>query len=159
RYLVNDATVEKLGALLNENPNGVLVFRDELVGWMRTMDREGHENDRSFFCECWNGTGSYTYDRIGRGTTHIKAVCISILGGMTPGPLQTYLREAFARGASDDGLIQRFQLMVYPDVAAEWRNVDRWPETAAKQRAFEIFRDLARLDLDELQAHRPEHDG
>ncbi len=159
RYLVNDATVEKLGELLNENPNGLLLFRDELVGWVRTMDREGHENDRAFFCEAWNGTGSYTYDRIGRGTTHIAAVCLSILGGMTPGPLHAYLREAFAHGASDDGLIQRFQLMVYPDVAMEWRNVDRWPETAAKRRAFDTFKELARLDLELLQAHRPEQNG
>ena len=30
RYLVNDTTVEKLGELLNHNPNGLLLFRDEL---------------------------------------------------------------------------------------------------------------------------------
>jgi putative DNA primase/helicase len=27
RYLVNDTTVEKLGELLNQNPNGLLLFR------------------------------------------------------------------------------------------------------------------------------------
>ena len=32
RYLVNDSTVEKLGELLNENPNGLTLFRDELTG-------------------------------------------------------------------------------------------------------------------------------
>lgn len=36
RYIVNDATVEKLGELLNENPNGLVVERDELgAGWQR----------------------------------------------------------------------------------------------------------------------------
>ena len=111
RYVVNDSTVEKLGELLNENPNGVLLFRDELSGWLRTMDREGHENDRAFFCESWNGTGSYVYDRIGRGTVYIPAACLSLLGGIQPGPLQGYLQEVFGRGATDNGLIQRFQLM------------------------------------------------
>jgi hypothetical protein len=70
RYIVNDSTVEKLGEILAENPNGVLTFRDELTGFLRTLDREGHENDRGFYLEGWNGTGDYTYDRIGRGTLH-----------------------------------------------------------------------------------------
>jgi hypothetical protein len=48
RYVVNDATVEKLGEILAENSNGVLTFRDELTGFLRTLDREGHENDRGF---------------------------------------------------------------------------------------------------------------
>src|SRR6266851_2930744 len=65
RYLVNDTTVEKLGELLNHHPNGLLLFRDELSGWLHTMDRPGHENDRAFYCEAWNGTSAYTYDRIG----------------------------------------------------------------------------------------------
>ena len=72
RYMVNDSTVEKLGELLNQNPNGLLLFRDELTGWLRTLDREGHENDRAFYLESWNGNGSYTYDRIGRGRLTLK---------------------------------------------------------------------------------------
>jgi len=44
------------------------------------MDRPGHENDRAFYCEAWNGTSAYTYDRIGRGTVHIRAACLSVLG-------------------------------------------------------------------------------
>lgn len=154
RYLVNDTTVEKLGALLGENPRGLLVFRDELAGFLNTMDREGHEGDRAFYCEAWNGTGSFTYDRIGRGTVHIEAACISILGGLQPGPLHAYLREIFGAGAKDDGFIQRVQLMVYPDVTTAWRNVDRWPDAEAKTRAFEVFRQLAHGDPGDLGAHR-----
>ena len=134
RYLVNDATVEKLGMLLNENPNGLLVFRDELVGLVRMMDRQGHENDRAFFCEAWAGSNSYTYDRVGRGTLHIAAACVSLLGGMTPGPLQAYLREVFGAGATHDGFIQRFQLMVYPDPGPPFCTVDRWPNSTANSR-------------------------
>jgi putative DNA primase/helicase len=146
RYIVNDSTVEKLGELLNHNPQGLLLFRDELTGWLRTLDREGHENDRAFYLEAWNGNGSYTYDRVGRGTLHIKAACVSILGGIQPGPLADYLRAAVRGGAGDDGLMQRFQLAVYPDDPGQWQNIDRWPDTEAKNRAFLLFQRLASLD-------------
>ena len=151
RYLVNDATVEKLGELLNHNPNGLLLFRDEISGFLRLMDRPGHENDRSFYCEAWNGGGAYIYDRLGRGTLHIEAACVSILGGIQPGPLYAYLHETFA-GGGDDGLIQRFQLAVFPDPLPQWCHVDRWPDVDARTRAFAIYRQLARLDLATLEA-------
>ena len=70
RYAVSDSTTEKLGELLNENPSGLLLHRDELCGWLRSLDKQGREGDREFYLEAWNGTGSYTYDRIGRGTKH-----------------------------------------------------------------------------------------
>jgi hypothetical protein len=130
RYIVNDSTVEKLGEILNQNPHGVLLFRDELAGFLATMERSGHENDRAFYLEAWNGTGGYTYDRIARGTLHIDAACVSILGAITPGPLSAYLREAFG-GSHDDGLIQRFQLSVYPDLPCHWHKVDRLPDPTA----------------------------
>ena len=159
RYMVNDSTVEKLGELLDQNPNGLLLFRDELIGFLRTMDREGHENDRAFYCEAWNGTGSYTYDRIGRGTVHIPAAVVSILGGVQPGPLHAYLREVFGGGETDDGLVQRFQLMVYPDVAGDWHNVDRWPDSMAKTVAFEVYQRLARFHAEDVGAHDEKADG
>ena len=67
RYVVNDSTVEKLGEILKENPMGVLLFRDELAGFFRNLEKTGREGDRAFYLECWNGDGSFTYDRIGRG--------------------------------------------------------------------------------------------
>src|SRR5262249_34854389 len=129
RYIVNDSTVEKIGEILNQNPRGLLLFRDEITGFLRTLDREGHESDRAFYLEAWDGRGSYVYDRIGRGTIHIKSVTLSILGGIQPGPLSLYLRQTISGGTSDDGLMQRFQLLVFPDVSKEWKNVDRWPDT------------------------------
>ena len=145
RYLVNDATVEKLGELLNQNPYGLLLFRDELTGWLRALDDERRANDRAFFLEAWNGDGAYTYDRIARGTIKIPVVTTSVMGGIQPGPLQTYLRGALGGGMGDDGLFQRLQLLVYPDLPPEWTYVDRWPETKAKNRAFAVFKQFSIL--------------
>jgi hypothetical protein len=37
RYLTNDVTTSKLIHFLSENPNGLLLFRDELMGWLRSL--------------------------------------------------------------------------------------------------------------------------
>jgi putative DNA primase/helicase len=50
--------------------------------------------------------------------------------------------------------MQRFQLAVWPDAPATWRNVDRWPDGAAKERAANVFRRLAVLDAETLGAER-----
>lgn len=145
RLVVNDATVEKLGELLNENARGLIQFRDELAGWLASLDRDGREQDRAFWLECWNGTGPYTSDRIGRGTVRIEACAVSILGGMQPGKLAEYVRGAVRGGFSDDGLMQRFQLAVYPDLPASWRYTDRPLDREAEERARAAFNRLRAL--------------
>jgi putative DNA primase/helicase len=61
-------------------------------------------------------------------------VCVSVLGGIQPGPLSTYVGATQAGGGGDDGLLQRFQLVVWPDDPGEWCHVDRWPDSAARAR-------------------------
>lgn len=127
RLWTADVTIEKLGELLNENPDGMLIMRDELTGWFRMLERPGHEQDRAFYLEAWNGEGSFTFDRIGRGKTHIKNMTVSVLGTIQPSMIEPYLRASL-EGFGDDGLIQRFQLLVYPETAKSYRYVDRAPK-------------------------------
>lgn len=108
RYLTQDATTEKLGELLRDNPRGLLLSRDELAGWLSTLERPGREGEREFYLEAWDGSGEYTFDRIGRGTVHIPALTLSVLGGIQPGKLARYLDEALDGGGGADGLLQRF---------------------------------------------------
>ncbi len=152
RLMVNDATVEKLGELLAVNTNGLLQFRDEVVGWLRTLDREGHESDRAFFLEAWSGLGSFTCDRIGRGTRFIPVCCMTVLGGIQPGPLRGYLKAAIRDGAGADGLVQRFQLLVYPDPPLNSCGVDRPPNTGAASQVLRLFEAVANLDAMDLGA-------
>ena len=152
RIVVADATVEKLGELLNANPRGLLMVRDELTGWLASLDREGREGDRSFWLECWNGTGPYVVDRIGRGTVRIEACAVSVLGGIQPGKLAEYVRGAVKGGLGDDGLMQRFQLAVYPDLSASWRYQDRAPSATCEMRAHETFQRLRAITPESVGA-------
>ena len=62
-----------------------------------------------------------------------------MLGGIQPGRLQSIIRDATGGGAGDDGLLQRFQLAVWPDARSDWVNVDRWPDTNHRQAANAVF--------------------
>jgi hypothetical protein len=155
RFKTNDSTIEKLGELLNENPRGILLFRDELVGLLCSWDREDRKQDRAFYLESWNGYGSFTTDRIGRGTIDVNNCCISILGGIQPSKLTGYLRQA-SSDIANDGLIQRFQLLVYPDEPSKWTLVDKWPDTEAKGKAWEMLKNLSTINFLEAGAELPE---
>ena len=149
RYIVNEASVEALGVVLKGNPNGVLMYRDELTAFFKTLEKQGHESDRQFYLESWNGTTeNFIYDRIGRGTVVLPSVCVSIFGTIQPGPIARYLRSS-ANGEDADGLMPRFQLLVYPDLP-EWKHVDRWPDAEAKNRAFSIFEKIDSFDAQSI---------
>lgn len=141
RIVVNDATVEKLGELLNENPRGLLLIRDELPGFLAKMESEEYASERAFYLEAFNGSGRFTYDRIGRGTVHIANCTLSLIGGVQPSRIAPLVRGAIA-GTSNDGLIQRLQLTVWPDARSSWTWVDRHPDKDAREAFEKVFRDL-----------------
>jgi putative DNA primase/helicase len=148
RLIVNDATFEAMHQTMSENLAGIFVIRDELTGWWSTLDRAGREGERAFCLQAWNGDTGHTIDRIGRGTIHVPACCMSMLGGIQPGRLRSYLVDAIKDGPGNDGLIQRFQLLVWPDTSTDWTYVDRAPNAAAEQQAARVFRRLLELDTD-----------
>ncbi len=158
RYILNDASVEKLGELLNENPNGLMLVRDELGGWLATMQTEDGAVGRAFYLECFDGSGSFTYDRIGRGTIFIESCCLSLIGGIQPSRIAPLVRGAVT-GELDDGLVQRLQLAVWPDDEHEWKLVDRFPNKAAQERVDAVFSELDQLPDDSGGALRFDGDG
>jgi putative DNA primase/helicase len=154
RLIVNDATFEALHQTMAENPAGVFVIRDELTGWWAMLDRAGREGERAFCLQAWLGDTGHTIDRIGRGTIHVEACCMSMLGGIQPGRLRSYLADALHDGPSNDGLIQRFQLLVWPDTQPGWTYVDRPPDAMAEQQAARIFLKLTELDPENPSCYR-----
>ncbi len=149
RLSTTDATIEKLGELFNENENGILQIRDELTGWFRGLDRPGREQDRAFYLECWDGAESSTVDRIGRGKIFVKNSTLSILGTIQPAMLLPYLRGSLD-GYGDDGLIQRFQMLVYPNKPKTYQFIDRLPK--GRDKARNSFKRLYELEPQAVRA-------
>jgi putative DNA primase/helicase len=148
RLIVNDATSEALHRTMSENPAGILVIRDELTGWWSQLDRPGRECERAFCLQAWNGDTGHTIDRIGRGTIHVEACCMSMLGGIQPARLRSYLVDALEDGPGNDGLIQRFQLLVWPNTAPGWSYVDRSPDAVSEEQAARVVSRLVEMDAE-----------
>lgn len=155
RYVSTNCTYEALAVLMQQNPNGMLVDRDEMLALLDRLDEEGHADERGFYLSGWNGNSPYTVDRIGRGfDLHVEAVCISTIGGTQPARLSQYLEQTRRGGRNNDGLIQRFGMLVWPDISPTWENVDRKPDKEAAAAAFKVFERLDAMDWRAIGAKR-----
>lgn len=146
RYKTNDSTIEMLQNLLACNSRGLLVERDELPSLLAGWEMPGREGDRGFFLQSWNGDSSYTVDRIGRGTTHVPNLSLSLIGSAQPAKILAYITKNIS-GLANDGLIQRFQMLVYPDQKPEWEYVDKEPNAEARGVVSQIASTIDSMDF------------
>ncbi|MBY3194254.1 DUF3987 domain-containing protein [Rhizobium laguerreae] len=105
RRIVSDTTIEALQRVLKDNPDCVMLFRDELSGWFGSMDKyssggKGASGDRPFWLQSYNG-GAYVVDRISR-EGFIKYLSVNLIGGIQP----EILRKTYTE-TDDDGMMQR----------------------------------------------------
>jgi hypothetical protein len=147
RLVVNDGTIERLGAILARQPRGTLQMRDELAGWLEGMQRyAGGGTDRPFWLEAFGGRG-FTVERMGREPLTIDRLTIGVIGGIQPDRLKSLLFKS-----DDDGLLARF-LPIWPE-PAPLRRPQAWAEEALMESTLAR---LLRLDLvtDEEGETRP----
>ena len=150
RFVTTDATVEKLGEICADNPNGILYHRDELPTLFLDLQREEKAPVRGFMLTGWAGTEAYTFDRIARGTTHIETVNLALFGTAQPQRIANLVSVSSAK--HDDGMIQRLQLLVWPDFQSDWVPVDRVPDLVARDDAFACCQRLSKLDATAVDA-------
>jgi len=155
-FKTNETSVQSMTLLQSQNPRGILVERDELTGLLAKWETEQGQEERNYFLQGFNGNGSYTDFKIGRGLIEAPNICISLLGGIQPDKLKRYLYQAM-RG-NNDGLMQRLQLAVWPDEPKDWALIDSLPNKTAKQRAYDIIRSLDELDFIRYGAAKEDYD-
>jgi hypothetical protein len=113
RTLVEDVTVEALAVVLESNPRGVLDTRDELSGWVRSMDQykqRGRGADRQFWLSAWSNS-HHVVDRKSKSDPLILSrPFVAVVGAIQPGVLP----ELGAK--REDGMMDRF-LFAYPNPA------------------------------------------
>jgi len=142
RLLAHDSTIEKLAILFSENSKGLLLIRDELEGFLRQLEKQGREGDRAFYLEAWNGNNQFSVDRVGRGSLRVPYMCLSIFGTIQPGRIRSHVAEVLGNRSGNDGLLQRFQLLVWPDHSSEFVDIDRAPNNQVAERIQALFDSL-----------------
>jgi hypothetical protein len=108
RLAVNDASIERLCVIGERQPRGVLQVRDELAGWLESMQRYANGSDRPFWLKAYGGR-AFTVERMGRQPLTIPRLSIGVVGSIQPDRLKSLLFTT-----DHDGLAARF-LPVRPE--------------------------------------------
>lgn len=127
RLLVSDCTIEKLGSLLQENPLGLLIVRDEVAALVAGFDRysNGHADLPAYLS--FHDAHSVVIDRKSEAATlFVERAAVSILGGVQP----AVLRRVFGNRERESGLLGRFLLVHPPEKPQRWTDAGLPDETA-----------------------------
>ena len=140
RKIVNDTTVEALGPILSDNPDGVLSCNDELASWLGSMDAykpgKAASKDQPFWLGAKQGN-YYTVDRVTRDPIRVARAAVHVLGGIQPDVMRKY-----APDLSGNGLLQRFLLV---NMGPSKRAIDRAPDEMAACGWHGVIEMLAQL--------------
>jgi hypothetical protein len=113
QFIANDITLEALIELHSENQNSIGVFKDELSGWLKDMNKYRAGSDLEFWLSTWSNKGVSLNRRTSKNA-FIESPIIPVLGGIQPG----ILNDFFTAENKDNGFIDRM-LTCYPDVKIE----------------------------------------
>ncbi len=121
RCWTDDATTEALAVLLQQNPRGLLMVRDELAGWFNFDRYAGGKGggDAAKWLEMFGGR-PMVVDRKTGGTLYVPRAAVSIAGGIQP----ETLRRALGQEHRDNGLAARLLLTCPPRKPKRWTEAD-----------------------------------
>jgi hypothetical protein len=154
RVVVSDITVEKLGCLLQDNPLGLLLVRDELAAWIGSFDRYaagGKGSDGPAWLSMYDAAAVVIDRKSGNGTIFCERAAVSVLGSIQPGTLA----RVFGAPEREAGLLGRVLLAYPPDRPALWTDDELPDEVAAEWR--ELLHGLLALEpgIDDDGTARP----
>jgi hypothetical protein len=116
QFIANDITLEALVDLHQESDNAVGVFKDELAGWLKDMNKYRAGSDLEFWLSCWSGK-SVSLNRLTRKGSFVEKPFIPVLGGIQPSILNSFYTEE----NKDNGFMDRM-LLSFPDSKIELYN-------------------------------------
>lgn len=116
QFIANDITLEALVDLHQESDNAVGVFKDELAGWFKDMNKYRAGSDLEFWLSCWSGK-SVSLNRMTRAGSFIEKPFIPVLGGIQPSIFNQFATDE----NKDNGFLDRM-LLTFPDAKVDSYN-------------------------------------
>ena len=103
RTVVEDTTVEALAVVLEDNPRGVLLARDELSAFVRGMDQyKNHRcSDRQFYLSAWSNSAVSVDRKNLEEPIFLARPFVGVVGSIQPGVLPELI--ANRQGREGDG--------------------------------------------------------
>ena len=126
QFIANDITLEALVDLHQESDNSVGVFKDELAGWLKDMNKYREGSDLEFWLSTWSGK-SVNLNRLTRKGSFVEKPFIPVLGGIQPSIFNTFYTDE----NKDNGFMDRM-LLCYPDLKIEQYNESEISEDILK---------------------------
>ncbi|CAB4128386.1 Protein of unknown function DUF3987) [uncultured Caudovirales phage] len=116
QFIANDITLEALVDLHQESDNAVGVFKDELAGWLKDMNKYRAGSDLEFWLSCWSGK-SVSMNRKTAKSSFVEKPFIPVLGGIQPTIFNSFSTEE----NKDNGFMDRM-LLAFPDAIVDKYN-------------------------------------
>jgi hypothetical protein len=116
QFIVNDVTIEALADIHEENQNGISVFKDELNGWLKDMNKYKPGSDLEFWLSCWSGEPAALTRKTAK-SSFIELPLIPVLGGVQPG----IFSQISTVENKDNGFLDRL-LLSFPEKDIEHYN-------------------------------------
>jgi hypothetical protein len=113
QFIANDITIEALVELHQENKNSIGVFKDELAGWFKDMNKYREGSDLEFWLSTWSGK-AISLNRKTAKSSFVDKPLVSVLGGIQPSILNSFYTD----DNKDNGFIDRM-LLSYPELEIE----------------------------------------
>lgn len=139
QFIASDITIEALVELHEENKNAVGVFKDELAGWLKDMNKYRAGSDLEFWLSSWSNKGM-ALNRKTSKSSFVESPVIPILGGIQPGILNQFYTEE----NKDNGFVDRI-LTCFPELDVEEYNDNEMDQSVLQwyeDYIIRLFRDI-----------------
>lgn len=120
RFRIGDITREKVARVLDENPRGVLLARDELATWIESFDRYAQGAADLHAWLAYYEARQDTVDRVKGEDLILDAPAVSVTGSIQPGTLRKKLTELHF----ETGFAPRMMLAMPPTDPKRWTTAD-----------------------------------
>lgn len=130
QFIANDITIEALVELHQENKNSIGVFKDELAGWFKDMNKYREGSDLEFWLSTWSGK-AISLNRKTAKSSFVDKPLVSVLGGIQPSILNSFYTE----DNKDNGFMDRM-LLTYPNL-----DIEKWNDKEMNYDTIQWYND------------------
>ena len=130
QFIANDITIEALVELHQENKNSIGVFKDELAGWFKDMNKYREGSDLEFWLSTWSGK-AISLNRKTAKSSFVDKPLVSVLGGIQPSILNAFYTE----DNKDNGFMDRM-LLTYPNL-----DIEKWNDKEMNYDTIQWYND------------------